>query len=118
MPWIELCNKRRHEAKSDFESNLTKLQANATFGKTMENIRNRVNVRLIADPDRLVKATSSISFRQSEIVNPELVMVFRGRPQIKLNKPIAVGYSILELSKEIIYSFFYDVFKAKYGNCC
>jgi len=99
-PWIELCNKRRREANSDFESNLAKLQANATFGKTMENIKNRVNVRLIDDPDRLIKATSSISFRQSEIVNPELVMVRGARPQIKLNKPIAVGFSILKLSKE------------------
>ena len=44
-PWIELCNEQRRSAKSDFESDLAKLQANATFGKTMDNVRNRVNIR-------------------------------------------------------------------------
>jgi len=47
--WIETCNEQRRSADSEFESYLAKLQANATFGKTLEQIRNRVNVRLIAD---------------------------------------------------------------------
>jgi len=58
----------------EFESDLAKLQANATFGKTMEQIRNRVNVRLVADPNEL-KAVAKVSFRESEIINQDLVMV-------------------------------------------
>ena len=46
--WIELCTKQRKNARSDFEADLAKLQANATFGKTMEQVRNHVNIRLIA----------------------------------------------------------------------
>jgi len=45
----------------------------------MEQVRNRVNIRLIADPDTALKAVSSITFRQSEIVNPDLVMSKRGQ---------------------------------------
>ena len=115
-PWINLCTRQRMIARSDFESDLAKLQANATFGKTMENVRNRVNVRLIVDPNKLTKAISKPSFRQSEIINPDLVMVRGARAQIKLNKPIAVGFSVLELSKLVMYEFYYEFMKRKYGD--
>jgi len=117
-PWIDVCTRQRMMARSDFEADLAKLQANATFGKTMENVRNRVNVRLIADPDKLTKAVSKPSFRQSEIINQDLVMVKAARVKIMLNKPIAVGFAILELSKLIMYEFYYDVMKRKYGDKC
>lgn len=64
-PWTDVCTKQRMMARSDFEADLAKLQANATFGKTMENVRHRVNVRLIVDPTKLTKAVSKPSFRIS-----------------------------------------------------
>jgi len=60
----------------------------------MEQVRNRVNIHLIADPDTALKAVSSITFRQSEIVNPDLVMIRGARTRVELNKPIAVGFCI------------------------
>ena len=81
-------------ARSDFEADLAKLQANATFRKTVENVHNRVNVRLIADADKLTKAISKPSFRQSAITNQGFVMVKAARVKIMLNKPIAVGFAI------------------------
>jgi len=116
--WIDLCNQQRRAATSEFHSDLAKLQANATFGKTMEQVRHRVNIRLIADPNRLTKAVSKVTFRQSEIINQDLVMVRSARTKIKLNKPIAVGFCILELSKVIMYTFFYEHLKAKYAERC
>jgi len=56
--WIDLCNEQRKAPRTDFESSLAKLQANANFGKTMEQVRNQVNVRLIADPHKLLKAVA------------------------------------------------------------
>jgi len=117
-PWIDLCNAQRRAAKSDFESDLAKLQANATFGKTLECVRNRVNIRLIADQSRAMKAVAKASFRDSEIVNPDLVMIRAARTKVKLNKPIAVGFAILEISKCIMYGFYYDHLKARYRDCC
>jgi len=111
-PWIDLCNEQRKAARSEFESDLAKLQANATFGKTMEQVRNRVNIRLIADPNKLLKAVAKVSFRESEIINQDLGMVRGARTKITLNKPIAVGFSILEISKFVMYSFYYDHLKA------
>ena len=58
-PWIELCNEQRRAARSVFESDLAKLQANATFGKTSEQVRNHVNVRRQSAKSRFVEAKSS-----------------------------------------------------------
>jgi len=90
-PWIDLCNEQRNAARSEFESDLAKLQANAPFGKTCEHVRNRVNVRLIADPTKMLKAVAKVCYRRNEIVNDDLVMVQSARTKITLNKPITVG---------------------------
>jgi len=116
--WIDLCTAQRQNAKSDFEADLAKLLANATYGKTVENVRNRVNIRLIADPAKLRKAVSKPSYRQAQIINPDLVMVRAARQKVFLNKPIAVGFSILELSKLSMYRFYYEYLKPKYMDRC
>jgi len=117
-PWIDLCNAQRRAARSDFESDLAKLQANAIFGKTIEQVRHRRNIRLIADASKAMKAVAKPTFRQSEIVNSDLVMVRAARTKVKLNKPIAVGFAILEISKHIMYSFYYDHLKDRYRDRC
>jgi len=115
-PWIQLCTTQRQNAKSEFESDLAQLQANATFGKTMEQVRNRQNIRLIADSAKLRKAVSKPSYRQAQLINPDLVMVRAAPQKIMLNKPIAVGFSVLELSKLSMYEFYYDYLKPKYES--
>jgi len=93
-PWIDYCTTKRKTA-TEFESDLAKLQANATFWKTMKQVRHRVNVRLICDEHKLTKAVSKASFRQSEITNDDLVMVRGAKQTITLNTPISVGFTIL-----------------------
>jgi len=98
-PWIDFCTAQRQNAKSDFEADLAKLQADATFGKTAEQVRHRQSIRLIADPTKVRKAVSKPSYRMSQIINQDLVMVRAAKQKVTLNKPIAVGFCILELSK-------------------
>jgi len=74
----------------------------------MEQICHRVNVRLICDEHKLAKAVSKPSFRQSEIINDDLVMVREAKQTITLNKTISVGFTILEISKLIMYRFYYN----------
>jgi len=107
--WIDLCTEQRMAARSEFEADLAKLQANATFGKTIEQKRNRVNIRLIADENKFLKAVGKPSFRKCEIINEDLVMVRGARQKVKLDKPVAVGFSILELSKLLMYDFFIHI---------
>jgi len=84
----------------------------------MEQVRNRVNVRLICDPNKLTKAVSRPTFRRSEIINDDLTLVCGARQRITLNKPISVGFSILEISKLLMYTFYYDYLKPKYHDRC
>ena len=77
-----------------------------------------VNVRLICDTNKLVKAVSRPTFRRAEIINDDLTMVRGARQRVTLNKPISVGFSILEISKLIMYQFYYGHLKPKYGDKC
>jgi hypothetical protein len=117
-PWIDYCTTQRASAKSDFESDLAKLKANSTFGKCLESVRHRQNIRLIADSAKALKAVSKPTFRTSEIINADLVMVKGARQCITLNKPISAGFAILEISKLIMYEFYYDYLKPKYADRC
>jgi len=74
-PWIDYCTQRRQLARDEFVFDLAKLDANATFGKTIQQVRNRVNVRLICDPNKLAKAVSRLAFRRAEIINDVLTMI-------------------------------------------
>jgi len=58
------------------------------------------------------------AFRRAEIINDDLTMVRGARRRVTLNKPIFVGFSILEISKSIMYYFYYDYLKPKYGDKC
>ena len=84
----------------------------------MENVKNKQNIRLIADPAKVLKAVSKPSYKEAMIINPDLVMVRAKRQKVTLNKPIAVGFSILELSKLIMYKFYYEYLKPTYGAHC
>ena len=77
----------------------------------MEQVRHRVNVHLICDPNKLAKAVSRPTFRRAEIINDDLTLVRGARQRVTLNKPISVGFSILEISKLIMYEFYYDYLK-------
>jgi hypothetical protein len=116
--WIDLCTVKRQQAKSDFESNLYKLFINSLFGKTCENLRNRRNLRLIADPNKLLKAVSNVSFKSSEIINEDLTLVQLAKKTLKLDKPIYVGFTVLELSKLHMFKFRYDCLADWYGDKC
>ncbi|VDI57241.1 Hypothetical predicted protein [Mytilus galloprovincialis] len=93
--YIDLNTKRRQEAKGEFQKSFFKLMNNAVFGKTMENIRKRVNVELIHTKKKLLKVVAKPSFERCEIFNGELVGVQCRKTVLNLNKPITVGMCVL-----------------------
>lgn len=82
----------------------------------MENLRNRVNIKLINNENMLQKYTSRPSFDRFQIFNEDLVGVQNKTINLVLNKPVYVGATILELSKILMYDFHYNVMKPKYGD--
>lgn len=89
---------------------------NSVFGKTMENIRKRVDVRLVTDTKKLIKWASKPTYVSSKIFNENLVAVHKIKETLTLNRPAYVGMCILDLSKTLMYDFHYNHIKNKYDN--
>ena len=115
-PYIDFNTVKRKHAKNDFEKSFYKLMNNAVFGKTMENIRKRVNVKLITDEKKLIRYMSRPTYVGSKIFTENLVAVHSLKEKLTLDKPIYVGFTILDISKTLMYDFHYGFIKNKYGN--
>jgi len=116
LPFIKFCNDSRKNAKSEFESSLYTLIANAFYGKMVENVRKRVNVRLIADPAKFVCSVSKASYKRSSIINADFAMVENVHAKAVFSKPIAVSCAILEFAKLVMYEFYYDCLLPTFGD--
>ena len=115
-PYIEFNTEKRKNARNDFEKDIFKLLNNAVFGKTMEDKRKHLDFEIVSDERRFMKCVNNPSFKRSHIINEDLVGVEKQKPKLKLDKPIFIGMSILDLSKQHMYKFYYDVMKPKYGE--
>ncbi|PFX30928.1 Schlafen family member 5 [Stylophora pistillata] len=117
-PWmkeyIDLNTSLRTKANNDFEKDFYKLMNNAVFGKTMENIRKRVDVRLVTSDEKAKKLTNKVNFKHCTIFSEDLCAIHMGKTQILFNKPLYLGMSILDLSKTLMYNFHYNYIKPKY----
>ena len=115
-PYIEFNTEKRKTARSDFEKDVYKLMNNAIFGKTMEDKRKHLDFEVVSDEIRYMKCVSNPNFKHSHIINENLVGVEQQKTKLKLDKPIFIGMSILDLSKQHMYKFYYDIMKPKYGD--
>ena len=116
--YINFNTEKRKQAKNAFENGFFffKLMNNSVFGKTMENILKRVDVRLVTDKKKLLKISSKPSYVSSKIFNENLVAVHKIKETLTLNRPAYVGMCILDLSKTLMYDFHYNYIKQKYGD--
>ncbi|XP_065180192.1 uncharacterized protein LOC135810627 [Sycon ciliatum] len=117
-PYINLNTALRTRATTDFEKSFYKLMNNSVFGKTMENVRNRTRIDLLREEseEQVLRAVSKPTYVRHDIFPNGLVGIEKQHTEIKLNKPVYVGMSILDLSKVHMYSFYYDVLKEQYGS--
>ena len=114
--YIDFNTKMRSASKNAFEKNFFKLMNNSIYGKTMENLRKRVDVKLMSSEDDLLKLVASPCFQSHRIMNENLIVVKRLKEVLTLNKPCYVGMSILDLSKTLMYDFHYNTIKKEYGD--
>ena len=119
-PWlkqyIDFNTEKRKNAKNAFVKDFFKLMNNSVFGKTMENIRKRCNIKLETDPDHFLRQTAKPTFVSCKIFHENLVAVHMKKNFLKLDKPSYVGMCILDLSKVLMYDFHYNFIKKKYGD--
>ena len=119
-PWLEkyisLNTKLRTESKNEFEKNFFKLMNNSVFGKTMENIRNRVDVKLVNDKKRAEKLSAKPNYKHCNTFSENLVAIHMKKTKLDFDKPVYLGMCILDLSKTLMYDFHYNYIKKKYGD--
>ena len=115
-PYIDKNTKLRTQAKNNFEKDFLKLMNNAVFGKTMENIRNRVDVKLVNNREKVRKLVAKPNYRRCRIFTENLVSIHMQKTSLTMNKPVYLGQSILDLSKTIMYGFHYEYIKPKYED--
>ena len=106
----------RKLAKYDFEKDFFKLMNNAVFGKAMENIRKHRDIKLVTTDKSRNKLVSEPNYHTINYISEDLSIIEMNRTKVKMNKPIYLGLSILEISKLLMYEFWYDYMKSKYGN--
>ena len=119
-PWlkqyIDFNTQKRTNAKNSFEKDFFKLMNNSVFGKTMENLRKRVDVRLVTGKEKLLKLASKPTYVSCKIFNENLVAVHKIKETLTMNRPAYIGMCILDLSKTLMYDFHYNYIKHKYDN--
>ena len=113
--YIDFNTDQRKLSKNEFEKDMYKLMNNAVFGKTMENMRARVDIQLYTDEKLVLKQIAKPQFIQHKIYGEHLIAVKQVKKTCKLDKPIYIGVAVLDLSKLHMYKFHYDYIKPKYG---
>ena len=103
-------------AKNDLKKDFFKLMNNSVFGKTMENIRKHRDIKLVTADKKISKLVSEPNYHTINYISEDLAIIEMNKTKLKMNKPIYLRLSILEISKLLMYEFWYDYMKPKYGN--
>ena len=106
----------RKQAKNDFQKNFYKLTNNSVFGKTMENVRKHRDIKLVTTDKRKNQLVSEPNYHTTKWFSGDLLAIEMKKAKVKMNTPVYLRLSILEISKTLIYEFCYDYMKPKYGD--
>ena len=115
-PYINMNTELRKETKNDFEKDLFKLINNSVFGKTMKNISKHRDIKLVTTDKERSKLVSEPNYHTINLISEDLSIIEMRKTKVRMNKPIYLGLSILEISKTLMYEFWHDYMKPKYAN--
>ena len=101
-PYIDMNTELWKEAKNEFEKDFFKLMNNSVFGKKMENVRNQRN-KFVSEPN----------FDTTKHISKDLLRMEIKKAEVKMNKPVYLDQAILDISKTLMYKFWYDYLKPK-----
>ena len=116
-PYADMNNKFRKKAnleKNDFEIDFFKLMNNSIFEKTMENVRKHRDMKLVITNKRRNYLVSEPKYHTTKWFSEDLLAIEINKIKVKMNKPVYLGLSIIEISKTMMYEFWYDCIKPQY----
>ena len=115
-PCIDFNTERRKEATSEADKNHFKLLNNAVYGKTIENMRKRIKIRVVKNAKKFIKCTSRPSCFNWTVFENNLAEIHEKKISLTLSKPIYVGFTVLETSKWELYNFQYNFMIRKFST--
>ena len=113
-PHIDMNTELRKEAKNNFEKEFFKLMNKAVFGKTMESIRKHRHIKLVTTGKKRNQLASEPNYHTPKQFSENLMAMEMKKTKVKMNKPIYLDMPILNISKALMYEFWYDSIKPKY----
>lgn len=114
--YITINTDLRKKATNDFEKDLYKLMNNSAFGKSIQNMRNLIDIKVGLDRNQVNKCVQKLNFDTFQILNEDIALIKMKKTKVLLNKPIFIGFTVLELSKHYMYTLHYKAFKHYYNE--
>ena len=116
-PYIDINKKiKKKKQKINLKKDFFKLMNNSVFRKTMENVRKHRDVRLVKTEGKRNKLASEPNYHTTKHISENLLTIQMKKTKVKMNKPVYFGMSILDISKMLMYEFWYGYIKPKYGD--
>ena len=115
-PYIDMNTERRTKVKNVFEKDFFKFMNNSVFGKTMENVWKHRDIRLVPTDRKRSRLVAEPIYHTTKWFSENLLVIEMNKPEVKMNKPLYLGLSILDMNKIVIYEYCYDYTKPKYGK--
>ena len=103
--YIDMNTKLRTEAKNEFEKDFFKLMNNSVFGKTMENVRKHRDIKLVTTEKKIIKLVSEPNYHTTKQFSENLLAIEMKKTKVKMNKPVYLYMSILDISRKLMYEF-------------
>ena len=115
-PYIMMNTELRMQAKNDFGKDFFKLMNNAVFGKTMENVRNHGDIKIVTTDKHQSILASEPNYHSTKYISKDLLIMEMKKAEVKMNKPIYLGQAILDISKTLMSEFWYDYIMPVYND--
>ena len=115
-PYIDINTGLRKEAKNEFEKDSFKLMNNSVFGKTIENVRKHRDINLVTTDEKRNNLVSVPNYHTTKYFSENVLAIEMKKTKEKMNKSVYLGMSILDITKTLMYEFWYDYIKPKYGD--
>ena len=113
--YIDFNTEKRKNAANDFEKDFFELMINSVYWETMENLKKRVNIRLVNNEKGFLKYTSRPTYVAHKLFGKDYAAIPEIKPVLVLNKPIYVGFTVSDFSKWKMYDFHYNFIIKKFN---
>ena len=114
--YIDKNTKLGNESKNEFEKSFFKLMNNSVCGKTMENVRKHRDIKLVTTDSERKKLVSEPNYHTCKQFSEDLMAIEMKKTKIHMNKSLYVGQAVLDISKTLMYEFWYDYIIPKYSD--